>query len=226
MALTRLKIDAAIAHLQKSDPVMRSVIGRVGPFRLRPQRDRFAILARSIISQQISAQAARSIWGRLEAVVAPETPSAINLFAAGPERLRQAGVSPQKLGYLTDLCSRVRDDRLRLDRLGRLSDERVIGELVQVKGIGRWTAQMFLIFSLGRLDVFPYDDLGVRAAIRDLYGLEELPGRDAAERIAARWKPYASVASWYCWRHGDSKNNGNAGGGGRDPARERVRRKR
>jgi DNA-3-methyladenine glycosylase II len=214
-----VKIEAAVAHLAKRDLVMRGVIRRVGPCRLRPHRDRFGILARSIISQQISAQAARSIWGRLEALVQPELPTAANFLALEPERLRQAGVSPQKLGYLADLCGRIGDERLRLDRLGRLSDENVIRELVQVKGIGRWTAQMFLIFSLGRLDVFPHDDLGIRAALRDLYGLDELPGKAAAENIAACWKPYSSVACWYCWRHGEFKNNGDAGAAGGSASR-------
>jgi DNA-3-methyladenine glycosylase II len=117
-----------------------------------------------------------------------------------PEELRQAGVSPQKLSYLLDLATKVADGTIRLDRMGRLSDERVIEELTQVKGIGRWTAQMFLIFSLGRPDVFPHDDLGVRSGIRRLYSLDELPDKQTSLAIGSRWSPFSSVASWYCWR--------------------------
>ena len=108
---------------------------------------------------------------------------------------------------MKDLSARVLDARLQLDRIGRLADEDVIEHLVQVKGIGRWTAQMFLIFSLGRLDVFPHDDLIVRSSIKELYGLEELPTRQQSHAIAAPWKPFSSIASWYCWRLIDVKNN-------------------
>src|SRR5207253_1744364 len=117
-----------------------------------------------------------------------------------PRRLRAIGVSPQKAAYLLDLAERVGSGGLRLHRLARMSDHEVIEALIQVKGIGVWTAQMFLIFSLGRLDVFPHDDLGVRVAIRNLYRLDDLPDKETSHRIAMPWRPYASVASWYCWR--------------------------
>ena len=109
-------------------------------------------------------------------------------------------MSPQKASYVTDLVQKVNDGTVSLRQIGRLSDEQVVKQLTQVRGIGRWTAQMFLIFSLGRLDVFPHDDLGVRMAIRDRYGLADLPDEQAADAIAAPWRPYATVASWYCWR--------------------------
>jgi DNA-3-methyladenine glycosylase II len=121
------------------------------------------------------------------------------------DELRAAGISPQKLNYIRDLCENVLDGRLILNHIGRKSDEGVIEELIQVKGIGRWTVQMFLIFSLGRLDVFPHDDLGIRTNIRNLYGLSDLPDKKISQRIAEPWRPYASVASWYCWRYGDAK---------------------
>jgi DNA-3-methyladenine glycosylase II len=110
------------------------------------------------------------------------------------------GVSPQKSGYLLDLADGVMSGEVRLDRMSRMPDDEVIEALVQVKGIGIWTAQMFLIFSLGRPDVFPHDDLGVRSAIRNLYGLDDLPTKEVSHKIATPWRPYASVASWYCWR--------------------------
>ncbi len=109
-------------------------------------------------------------------------------------------MSRQKAAYLLDLARRTRSGELRFDRLSRMSDERVIEELTQVKGVGRWTAEMLLIFSLGRLDILPCDDLGVRKAIQQLYDLADLPDRNQCEAIGQPWRPYASVASWYCWR--------------------------
>lgn len=149
-----------LAHFRKRDPVIARAIQRVGPFKLKPSRDRFGMLVRSIISQQISTSAARSILARVTTLMADTGIRADALLGTSPDRLRQAGVSPQKIGYLLDLADKVASGTVRLDRIGRLSDEGVIEELVQVKGIGRWTAQMFLIFSLGRPDVFPHDDLG------------------------------------------------------------------
>ena len=194
------KVGQALRHLRRVDPVMRNVIRRAGPFRLKPRRDRFYSLVSSILSQQISGKAAASIRARLEDYVAPEKISAEALGRIKPDQLRRIGVSSQKAAYLLDLANRVQAGELKLDRMARLSDEQVIEALVQVKGIGVWTAQMFLIFSLGRMDVFPHDDLGVRAAIRNLYGLDELPDKETSHRIATPWRPYASVASWYCWR--------------------------
>jgi DNA-3-methyladenine glycosylase II len=116
-------------------------------------------------------------------------------------------LSSQKASYVADLAAKVSEGVVDLRHIGRLSDERVVETLTKVRGIGRWTAQMFLIFSLGRPDVFPYDDLGVRAAIRDRYGLDALPDKATAFAIAASWRPYASVASWYCWRILDLARN-------------------
>jgi len=179
---------------------MRDLMQKAGPFALKPRRDRFHTLVGSIISQQISGKAADSIRTRLKQRVAPDRISAESLLRLSPEELRQVGVSPQKAKYLHDLAERVANGNLRLNRLARLPDDEVIEALIQVKGIGVWTAQMFLIFSLGRLDVFPHDDLGVRVALRNLYGLDDLPDKHVGHRIAAPWRPYASVGAWYCWR--------------------------
>ncbi len=197
------QIKSALRHLRSSDPVMREVIRRVGPFTLKLQRNRFQILVRSIISQQISTSAARSIRKRVAALVAPQQITTKSIGALSLDDLRTAGVSNQKGTYLLDLVDKVENGQVRLRQIGRMHDEQVIEELVQVKGIGRWTAQMFLIFCLGRPDVFPHDDLGIRSALRDLYGLRELPNKEQSHRIAECWKPYASFASWYCWRSGD-----------------------
>lgn len=120
-------------------------------------------------------------------------------------QLRSVGLSRQKASYLLDLAQKTLNGTVRLDRMGRLRDEAVIEMLTQVKGIGRWTAEMFLIFSLGRLDVLPVDDLGVRAAIKDLYALDDLPDKQTCIEIAAPWRPYATIGSWYCWRSLDLK---------------------
>jgi DNA-3-methyladenine glycosylase II len=179
---------------------MRDVIRKAGPFRLKLGRDRFHMLVASIISQQISGKAAASIRNKLVQYIVPQKISPESLAGLSREELRSVGLSPQKATYLLDLAERVASGSLRLDRMGRMPDEKVIEALIEVKGIGVWTAQMFLIFSLGRLDVFPHADLGVRMAIRNLYSLDDLPDKDISHKIATPWRPYASVATWYCWR--------------------------
>jgi len=207
MKLTPTKIRSARRHLRANDPVMRTIIDEVGPFTLRFNGDRFGLLVRSIISQQISTSAARSIRKRLQELAGPDGLTAANLARFTVDELRPVGLSSQKASYVADLASKVNDGTVNLRQIGRLSDERVVETLSQVRGIGYWTAQMFLIFSLGRPDVFPHDDLGVRTAIRDRYGLDDLPGKNTSHTIAAPWRPYASVASWYCWRSLDMARN-------------------
>jgi len=194
------EIQQAIRHLRKADPVMRDVIRQAGPFTMQLHRNRFRALVFSILGQQISGKAAASIRARLIEYLKPDQISPQSIARLTPEELRSVGLSGQKASYVLDLATRVAEGTLRLDRVARMSDEDVIESLVQVKGIGVWTAQMFLIFSLGRPDVFPHHDLGVRSAIRNLYGLEELPNKEISHKIATPWRPYATVASWYCWR--------------------------
>jgi DNA-3-methyladenine glycosylase II len=203
MAFDSKSVAAARRHLRREDPTMRRLIDAVGPFTLKPQRDRFGMLVASIISQQISGTAARSIRRRLVDLIAPEKIAPHTLAARSLDDLRSAGVSPQKAGYLHDLAAKVDSGAVRLHRTSRMADEEVIAELIQVKGIGVWTAQMFLMFSLARLDVFPHDDLGIRMALKNLYGLAELPDRKTSHEIARPWRPFATIASWYCWRSHD-----------------------
>lgn len=198
-------MQVALTHLKTSDRILARLIYDVGPFTLKPQRGGFAMLVRSILSQQISTAAARSIHARLEALAGTKRLTADIINGLSIEELRSVGVSPQKAGYLLDLAGKTLDGTLRFPTFARKSDEEIIATLTQVKGIGVWTAQMYLIFSAGRLDVFPHDDLGVRVAIKDLYGLPDLPDKTTSHHIAAPWRPYASVASWYCWRHLDRK---------------------
>jgi DNA-3-methyladenine glycosylase II len=198
MTLDASDIQRGIRHLQKTDPIMRDVIRRTGPFTLNLRHDRFHALVQSIVSQQISGKAALSIWKKLRTIADPLTAERVRALSLA--ELRAAGLSQQKVSYIIDLSTHVSEGRLKLSRLGRLSDDDVIEALVEIKGIGVWTAQMFLIFSLGRLDVFPHADLGVRTAIQKLYDLDELPDRETSHRIAQPWRPYASIATWYCWR--------------------------
>lgn len=184
---------------------MAEVIERVGPFSLRPRRDRFRVLVGSILSQQISTAAARTIRARLEMALAPDGVRPRAILGLSIDQLRTLGVSRQKAGYLHDLAQKCDDGTVELSRLGRLTDEAIIDQLIQIKGIGRWSAQMFLIFGLVRLDVFPPDDLGVRSAIGRLYGFDELPKPAQCQAVGARWRPYASVGSWYCWRYLEQK---------------------
>ncbi len=190
----------AVRHLRRNCPVMREVIRQVGPCKIRLQRGRFEMLARSILFQQISGHAAKAILGRLLERMPNGRLSAPGLAALSEEEFRACGVSRQKAGYMRSLADLSLSGEVSLQRVSRWPDDRIIEELVQVKGIGVWTAQMFLMFSLGRPDVLPWDDLGVRQAMVKLFELDELPKREEAEQLAAPWRPYATVASWYCWR--------------------------
>jgi DNA-3-methyladenine glycosylase II len=200
MSFDPAQVRRAIRHLKASDPILGSVIGRVGPFCMKTERRRFVALSRAIIGQQISGKAARSIWNRLQQTLKPERITADSIARLSPEQMRAVGVSPQKASYLHDLAAKSNDGTVRLSRLGRRLDAEVVDELIQVKGIGIWTAQMFLMFSLCRMDVFAPDDLGLRSAIRDLYNLSELPDRQTSTDIAQSWRPYQTIASWYLWR--------------------------
>jgi DNA-3-methyladenine glycosylase II len=191
MRLTTKTIQSARRHLRGKDPVMAAIINAVGPYTLRFERDRFSMLVRSIISQQISTSAARAIRKRLMDLVGPDGLTADNLATFTVDELRPVGLSPQKASYVADLAAKLNDGTVNLRQIGRLSDENVVEILTQVKGIGRWTAQMFLIFSLGRPDVFPHGDLGVKTAIRDRYGLDDLPDKATSQAIATPWRPYS-----------------------------------
>jgi DNA-3-methyladenine glycosylase II len=189
-------------HFRRHDPVMHGVIRRIGPYRLKPAgNDRFGMLVRSIISQQISMGAARAIRARLQQLVGSEMIKPEMILALSTQQLRSVGLSPQKTSYLQDIAIKVSSGEVPLARLGRLPDEEVIAQLIKIKGVGRWTAQMFLIFALGREDVFPVDDFGVRAAIQRMYEMKSPPDRAALMVIGQRWSPFASIGSWYCWRY-------------------------
>lgn len=197
------QLSAAERHLSRRDAVLRPVIRRHGPCSIRPHRNHFETLVIGIVSQQLSARAATTILDRFKALYAPARfPSAVQIVETDSLRLREVGLSGQKSSYLKDLASRTAGGTLKLARLSTMSDDRVIERLVEVKGIGVWTAHMFLMFSLGRLNVLPVGDLGIRKAIEKAYGLDKLPQADEIEQIAKdrQWHPFCSVASWYLWR--------------------------
>jgi DNA-3-methyladenine glycosylase II len=200
MPLSAAEIERGVKHLRRADPVLRNVIRRAGPFTLKLRHDRFQALVFSIVSQQISGKAALSIRQKLIDRVGLKGLTPEGVSALSMEDLRAVGLSKQKASYIRDLAERVRAGAVPLRHLARLSDDDVIEALIQIKGIGVWTAHMFLIFSLGRLDVMPHGDYGVRSAIQKLYGLDALPDRATCHRIAEPWRPYASIAAWYCWR--------------------------
>jgi DNA-3-methyladenine glycosylase II len=190
----------AINHLKKADPVMAAIIAKAGPYRVGYTDPVFQTLVRSIVYQQLNGKAALTIFNRLaEAVkVRPMTPEAV--LKLRPQKMRAVGLSKQKMLYIRELARLTRDGQIQFERLPEMEDAAIIETLTQVKGVGVWTVQMFLMFALQRPNVLPVGDLGVRAAMKKAYGLTELPKPQEMERIAAAWHPYRSIASWYLWR--------------------------
>jgi DNA-3-methyladenine glycosylase II len=201
--------EAAVKHLRASDDTLRRLIDERGPLdqearqRGRPA-DAYGALLRSIVGQQLSTKAARSIYGRLTEQFGGRAPTPQELLDADPEAVRAAGLSRAKVKYLRSLAEHVLSGELELERLPELSDEAVEREVTAVKGLGQWTAHMFLIFHLGRPDVLPVGDLGVRRAVERAYGLEALPSAEELERLGERWAPYRSLAALYLWESLDN----------------------
>jgi DNA-3-methyladenine glycosylase II len=189
----------AIRHLRRADPVIGGIIRQVGECELGGRRfnSHFHALLRSIIYQQLSGKAAATILMRTLAIYGGRAPKPEELLATPDDVLQAAGVSRQKIGYLRDLAERVHRNEVPLARVARLPDEELITSLTRIKGIGRWTAQMFLMFQLHRPDVLPELDLGIQNAIWRAYGLKKRPTPKDVLRIGAPWRPWASVASWY-----------------------------
>jgi DNA-3-methyladenine glycosylase II len=201
-----ITIKQASLLLGKKDPVMKDLIKRVGHFQLQPERNRYKTLVRSILSQQISVSAARSIRRKLELHLKPRRISPKSLHTLTIEDLRKVGCSNQKATYILELTRHVITRQLPLHKLHDMEDLLIIEHLTAVKGIGVWTAQMFMMFTLGRLNVFPIDDLGIVKAMGTLYGYADRPSKKDCLAIAQNWEPYASVASMYLWRHADMKS--------------------
>jgi DNA-3-methyladenine glycosylase II len=209
-AAPQLDVERGTRHLRRKDPVMRDLIKRVGKLDLEARRrgrpaDAYGALLRSIVGQQLSTKAARSIYTRVAGLYGDRTPSPDELLATEPDELRGAGLSRAKVAYMRSLAEHVRSGELELDRLDELSDEDVSAELTAVKGIGQWSADMFLIFHLNRPDVLPVGDLGVRNAARTVYELDELPIAAELEELAEPWRPHRSLAALYLWRSLDNE---------------------
>ncbi len=204
--------DAGFAHLCAcGDPVMATLVRRLGPLdhearrRGRPD-EAYGALVRIIVGQQLSTKAARAIYARLTALFDDRAPTPEQLLTADEDTLRTAGLSRPKVSYLRDLAARVLDGRLDLNALHALPDEEVVAGITAVKGLGRWSADMFLMFHLGRPDVLPVGDLGIRRAVERAYGLPALPDPDELRTLAAPWRPECTLACLYLWESLDSGN--------------------
>jgi DNA-3-methyladenine glycosylase II len=203
------KWSADDRFLMGADKVLRRVMEERGPInpaidRRGSRPDPWEALARAIVGQQLSTKAARSIWEKLQGQFGGQTPEPKALLRKRPQTLRKAGLSNAKVEFLRDLAKRLTDGQLDLHRLRELPDEDVVAELIEVKGVGTWTAEMFLIFHLARPDVVSVGDLGIRRAVQIAYGMEELPGPEELEKLAEEWRPHRTLACLYLWRSLDN----------------------
>jgi DNA-3-methyladenine glycosylase II len=190
----------AVRHLRQADPVLAGLIDRVGPCTLSPRRDYFVALCRAILAQQVSTTVARIFFARFRLLFPRQRPTPQAVLLLSDEPLRGVGLSRQKLGYLRDLAGRFAAGQIPTRRFARMSDEEIIQSLLPIKGVGRWTAEMFLIFVLNRPDLLPVDDLGVKKGVQRAYGLKELPDAERMKALAEPWRPWRTVATWYLWR--------------------------
>jgi DNA-3-methyladenine glycosylase II len=190
----------AVAHLKSTDPVLGALIERIGPSRFRYRPATFDALVHAIVNQQLSGKAAATIYGRLQDALAPKGVEPRGILRLGEDALRQLGISKQKSAYLLDLAEKTRKKEVDFEALPTLPDAEVLEKLTAIKGIGEWTVHMFLMFALRRPDVLPVGDLGIQNAIQKAYGLEARPKPKQVAEIGAKWRPYASYASWYLWR--------------------------
>ena len=197
--------EAARRTLAETDPILSPFIEAIGPCRLAPAPDPFIALVEAIISQQLSVKAADTIFARLVSICPGKSITPKKIVSADESALREAGLSRQKIGYMKDLAGRWVAGEIRPKEFHSLPDEEIIARLIEVKGIGRWTAEMFLIFALNRTDVLPVGDLGLKKAVRQAYRLRQLPSPEDIQKIADPWRPYRSIATWYLWK---SLNNG------------------
>jgi DNA-3-methyladenine glycosylase II len=189
----------ALQHLKK-DPILAKIIGRAGPYAIEYREPSFETLVRSIVYQQLSGRVASVIFARLHAAAGEATLTPDGIMKLRPARMRKAGLSAQKTEYIRELAKHTRKGGVVFEKLPELEDANVIEHLTAVKGIGVWTAQMFLMFALRRPDVLPVSDLGIRTAMKKAYGLDDLPKPADMQKIASGWKPWTSVACWYLWR--------------------------
>ncbi|MET1033497.1 MAG: DNA-3-methyladenine glycosylase [Candidatus Saccharimonadales bacterium] len=194
--------QAAADHLRANDPYLASLIDKHGLYTAKPHTNYYQDLVEAIIGQQLSVKAARTIKGRFQDLFGGKLPTPEQILEQDIETLRSVGLSRPKAGYIQDLAVHVLDGRIKFDHLPKLSNDEIVKELTDVKGIGEWTVHMFLMFCMGRLDVLPIGDLGIKNGIRGIYDLDHAPSPDEIKKIADKyhWHPYESIASWYVWR--------------------------
>ncbi len=191
-------------YLMKRDPVMYRIISGTSVKELELESDYYGAIVESIVFQQLAGKAAEAILRRFKGLYKGKLPTPRQFLKAEESFIRNAGISPQKYSYIKDLCFKLENGLVELESLKEKPDDEVVAELTKVKGIGRWTAEMFLMFSLGRPDVFAMDDLGLRNAVIKAYGLRKPPSKEKLAAISAKWKPYRSIASLYLWRYKDT----------------------
>ncbi|MFB3778710.1 MAG: DNA-3-methyladenine glycosylase [Bryobacteraceae bacterium] len=190
----------ALEALSRADPVMGGLIEQVGPYRIRYRKPDFETLVKSIVFQQLSGKVAAKIFDRLVAAAGDGKLTPESALKLTPAKLRALGLSRQKIAYIRDIARHACSGAIDFAALGSLPDDEVIQALTGLKGVGVWTAHMFLMFALRRKDVLPVGDLGIRAAVKKVYGLEEMPSPAAVGEMGEKWRPYRTVASWYLWR--------------------------
>ena len=192
-----------LEHFDENDAVMAEVIRRMGPFKLKRNRNYFQVLCKAIVGQQISIKAAESIFHRFQGLFVNSRPTAEKVESIPEQKLRGVGLSTQKVKYLKDLSAKFLDGSVRPHRMAYQDNEEIIRQLTSVYGVGRWTAEMFLIFSLNRMDVLPVGDLGLRAGVQQLYNMRALPTPVKVRSVGKKWQPYQTVGTWYTWRSMD-----------------------
>ncbi len=189
-----------LTHFDERDAVMACVIRRMGPFKLKRNQNYFQVLCKAIVGQQISTKAAESITHRFQNLFTGARPTPKKVQGLPEKQLREVGLSSQKVKYMKDLSAKFLDGSVRPHRMAYQDNEEIIKQLTGVYGVGRWTAEMFLIFSLNRMDVLPVGDLGLRAGVKQLYNMRAMPTPDRVRAVGKKWQPFETVATWYIWR--------------------------
>lgn len=201
---TGYDLEAAVKHLRRNDPVLAALIDRVGPYEMRESRSAFEVMLRTIVSQQLSGKAADSIYGRLAAAMGGRSPRPEHLLPLSEEQLRACGLSRAKAVYVRNVAEHFDEKRYTLRSFNKLDDEAVIEALTTIKGVGEWSAHIFLMFALRRADVFPIGDLGLRKGMLKTYKLRSNTKPKKLHQIAEAWRPYRTVGSLYMWRNYDN----------------------
>ena len=191
--------ETTINHLKK-DRRLSKVIDKIGNYEIKITRNRYESLVEAIITQQLSGSAAKSISTRFRSLYNTRFPKPIDVTNTPNSKLRKTGLSKMKVDYIKEISKKIVSKELQLEKLPKLSDDEIVEELTKIRGVGKWTAEMFLIFTLGRMDVLPIGDLGLKKGIQKLHSLNELPSDEKMLKIAEKWRPYRTVATWYLWK--------------------------